>query len=261
MTGTRRNHLKKITRELVLDLKATPSLPTSQRGCQEARCHNWKDIIQSFTSESHECLWKRTKKKGCWKELNCLISIPTLNIYLKVKLKPLQKLKTGCVNTMLSIYNDPQGQASPTKVLKNSLGTWIKDPRSSELGFREHAESPRKDLWWLSSYQWCLPLQLGWAQEDSAAPLPPRTAGTRLIPTTRWVTPATLWALQNSVHYRDGTWLSRKNDAFGLAMLEAWLMVWWRRRWPPLRQKPAVDHQSSFLHSHIRRSQCNEAFK
>lgn len=72
------------------------------------------------------------KKKGCWQELNCLISSPTLNIYLKVKLKPLQKLKTGCVNTTLSIYNDPQGQASLTKVLENSLGTWIKDPRSSQ---------------------------------------------------------------------------------------------------------------------------------
>lgn len=152
MTSRRRKHLKKITRELVLDLKATPSLPTSQRDCQEARCHNWKDIIQSFTSESHECLWKRTKK-GCWQEFNCLISIPTLNIYLKVKLKPLQKLKTGWVNTMLSIYNDPQGQTSPTKVLEKSLGTRIKKviPNSLfELGFREHLESLRKGLWWLS---------------------------------------------------------------------------------------------------------------
>lgn len=129
MTSRRRKHLKKITKELVLDLKATPSLPTSQRGCQAARCHNWKEIIQSFTSESHESLWKRTKN-GCWKELNCLISIPTLNIYLKVKLKPLQKLKTGCVNTMLGIYNAPQGRASPTKVPENSPGTWMKDLRS-----------------------------------------------------------------------------------------------------------------------------------
>lgn len=76
--------------------------------------------------------FEKGQKNGCWQKLNSLISIPTLNIYLKVKLKPLQKLKTGCVNTMLSIYNDPQGRASPTKVLENSLGTWIKDSRSSQ---------------------------------------------------------------------------------------------------------------------------------
>lgn len=92
--------------------------------------------------------FEKGQKNGCWQELNCLISIPTLNIYLKVKLKPLQKLKTGCVNTMLSIYNDPQGRVSPTKVLENSLETRIKDRRSSQTPClswaSESTESPRK---------------------------------------------------------------------------------------------------------------------
>lgn len=50
---------------------------------------------------------------------------------------------------MLSIYNDPQGQTSPTKVLEKPLGTQIKKviPNSLfELGFREHLETLRKGL-------------------------------------------------------------------------------------------------------------------
>lgn len=84
-----------------------------------------------------------------------------------------------------------------------------------------------------------------------AAPLPPSTAGTWLTPITWWVTPAALWALRVPQCKKAqpitgaGTWLSRKNDAFVLAMLEACLIISWRRCWPPLRQKPAVDHQNS----------------
>ena len=83
-----------------------------------------------------------------------------------------------------------------------------------------------------------------------AAPLPPSTAGTWLIPVTQWVTPATLWSLHVLQCKKAqpiiwaGTWLSCKNDAFVLAMLEACLIIR-RRCWPPLRQKPAVDHQKS----------------
>lgn len=84
-----------------------------------------------------------------------------------------------------------------------------------------------------------------------AAPLPARTAGTWLIPITRWVTPAALWALRVPQLEKAqpiigaGTRPSCKNDAFVLAVLEACLTLSWRRCRPPLRQKPAVDHQNS----------------
>lgn len=109
--------------------------------------------------------FEKGQKNGSWQELNCLISIPTLNIYLKVKLKPLQKLKTGCVNTMLSIYNDPQGWASPTKALENcgnkSLSPEVSPSPLFQWGFREHTEPLRKDLGCRILKQWCLPCSWG----------------------------------------------------------------------------------------------------
>lgn len=50
---------------------------------------------------------------------------------------------------------------------------------------------------------------------------------------------------ESSARYRSCRWLSHKNDAFVLAVLEACLIMSWRRCWPPLRQRPAVDHQNS----------------
>lgn len=52
----------------------------------------------------------------------------------------------------------------------------------------------------------------------NTAPLPPSTAGTRLIPIARWVTPAVLWALRVPQCRKAqpiigaGTWLSHQND-------------------------------------------------
>lgn len=111
--------------------------------------------------------FEKGQKRGCWQELNCLISIPTLNIYLKVKLKPSQNIKGRMCK-----YNVKYLQwASPTKVLGNSLGTWIKDLRSSQTPSlswaSESTQSPRKTLWWQNLQKWCLLLQPGWAQDNS----------------------------------------------------------------------------------------------
>lgn len=142
--------------------------------------------------------FEKGQKNGCWQELNCLISIPTLNIYLKVKLKPLQKLKTGCVNTMLSIYSDPQGQANPTKALENSMGTWVWVLRSSQTPCFSRASESTQRSWGKTSDEafnslGACPCNWVGAAGLCSAPLPPSTAATVLIPDTQWAPPATLW--------------------------------------------------------------------
>lgn len=115
--------------------------------------------------------FEKGQKNGCWQELNCLISIPTLNIYLKVKLKPLQKLKTGCVNTMLSIYSDHRGKQTLPKHWKtlweHGFESWghPKLPVSAELQ-RAH-RGPEEKLVMRHLIALVPAPATGWAQQDS----------------------------------------------------------------------------------------------
>lgn len=128
-------------------------------------------------------------------------------------------------------------------------------PNSSfEPGFREHTESPRKDLWWLSLQKRCLALQPGWAQEYSTQLLShqghqahgpsPSHHGFHLSHPGPHVSPRCKKA---QPMIGAGTWLSRQSNAFVLAVLEARLILSQRGCWTTLRQNPAVGHQNTLV--------------